>query len=137
MANTICRQKLHNSREVKRWLRKFPVATRELDMRISFYNEMLNDISRSAIRLLKADEYIKHYEDQVRRLLMEREALLSDWERLSSLLGGGERTLINLKYRRGTSWLNMKNYVYYTSNQCRWLLSRAVYQLVGQAVFCR
>lgn len=132
---------------VKKWLRNLPLARKEMDLKIDFYNTLINDLSRIGIadkRLTKlkpeADTYltdisnIEFYRNQIEECRKKYDAIINDWNRLSKLLSSDEISVITAKYLKGVTWDAMQFTLFFSRRQCFRILDSAIQKLIGQKV---
>lgn len=136
-----------DAEQVKKWLRNLPLLKKELDLKMNFYNGLINDYSRversdSETAVLRPElttyftglSNVEFYRSQIEIAKKRFDALLADWERLSELLDSDERIIITTKYLKGTSWDAMEFIVFFSRRQCFRILNRAAEKLVGERV---
>ena len=139
--------KFSNADQVKKWLRLLPVARKEMNAKISFYNQLINDFTRveytenEIVRNgLSKNTYkgeinnVHFYRSQIEECKKKYDKLLKDWERLSKLLDSEEITLITEKYLKGNNWDSMEFVMFYSRRQCFRILERAAEKLIGETV---
>lgn len=130
---------------VKKWFRNLPLIKKELDMKINFYNSLINDYSRversdneaAAMRpelgtYFSGLSNVEFYRSQIESAKKRYDRLLGDWERLSELLDSDEKRIITTKYLKGTSWDAMEFLVFFSRRQCFRIVDRAAQKLVGE-----
>lgn len=137
--------KFETKDDVKKWLRLFPLAKKELKAKIDLYTEFIEDCRRlGRLDSALAEETGHTYSDGLpnadfyRKQIMDCKQrcnnALKDWERLSGCLDGDEALVITEKYFKGTSWDAMEFVVYFSRRQCFRILDRAAEKLVGKTV---
>lgn len=139
--------KFENKDQVKAWLRAFPVAKKEMELKIDFYDNLTNDIIRvgaidkklSGINpsiATQSDIFkdVEEYRCQIKAALEKYDAMLQDLNRLFTLLTSDEIAVITAKYLKGAAWDEMEFIVFFSRRQCFRILDRAIQKLIGQSV---
>lgn len=132
---------------VKKWLRNMPLARKEMNLKIDFYNSLINDMSRigvadSRLKKLKPEtdmclsdiSNVEFYRSQIEKCREKYDAVLRDWDRMSKLLTADEVSVITAKYLKGITWDAMEFTLFFSRRQCFRILDNAVSKLIGQTV---
>lgn len=121
---------LKNALEVKKWFRNISLTKRELNLKISFYQDLAADFAK--------DEEFKHsaeyYRTQIAELEGRLKALMADVNRLLSCLDESEKLILTARYINLVKWDFIEFQVFYSRRQAVRIHDKAILKLVGQTV---
>lgn len=119
-----------NVSEVKNWLRNINIVKGELKLKIKFYKELEEEFNGTA----GFESSVKFYKNQVEELQEKLKRLISDTDKLFSLLDENERLVMTARYINMIRWDYIELHVYYSRRQAIRVHDGALLKLVGQTV---
>lgn len=119
-----------NENEVKKWLRSFPIIKKELNLRISFYEDLAAEFSKSA----EWEKEALYYKDQIAEIKRAADLCLSEYERLLDILEENEKLILTVKYLKAIAWDYIELHIYFSRRQAIRIHNNAIRKLVGQTV---
>ncbi len=122
--------RFENVTDVKKWFRGIVFCKREIELKIEFYKDLLEDFEKTGT----FDESVKYYKSQIEALQGKMKRLLWDKERLMELLDEDERMIMTARYINLTKWDFIEFQAYYSRRQAIRIHDKAVLKLVGQTV---
>lgn len=130
---------LNTTDEIKKWFRSIPLAKKEMELRIKFYEDLISDYARPQQRAGtegRGTDYMDpgFYQSQIETAQNRYDSILKDVDRLFELLDGDERAILTAKYLNRISWDAMEFHIFYSRRQAYRIHNRAIEKLAGQTV---
>lgn len=122
--------RFENVTDVKKWFRGIIFCKKELELKMEFYRDLLEDFEKTP----GFDETVKYYKKQIEEIKNKLEKLIQDKERLMNLLDEDERMIMTARYINLIKWDYIEFQVYYSRRQAIRIHDKAVMKLVGETV---
>lgn len=122
--------KLNNAVEVKKWLRSIPVIKKDIENKISFYEELAGEFVHDE----NWKKEVEHYRNEMKKLKNKLNKFLKEYERVLRILDDKERLVLNAKYLKCVRWDYIEMHVFYSRRQAIRIRDAAVNKLIGQMV---
>ncbi len=122
--------RFENVTDVKKWFRGIVTCKREIELKLEFYRDLLNDFEKSD----GFDKSVKYYKEQIDELQRKMAIRMEETERLMNLLDSDEKMIMTARYINLIKWDFIELQVYYSRRQAVRIHDRAVEKLVGQTV---
>lgn len=123
--------KFETAEEAKKWLRGLPLLKKELQMKTTFYQELMKDSKKLGT---PNEKYIGYYQAQMDRMQKEMQELTEKMEGILSKLEPDERVVLTARYIKGVLWDAMEFYTHYSRRQAIRIHNQAIERLVGQEI---
>ncbi|MEE1013451.1 MAG: hypothetical protein U0L92_03955 [Clostridia bacterium] len=123
--------KFSTEKEIKAWFRGLSLLKKDLEMKSSFYLELLRECQRVGKSLSRHEAY---YLAQIERLHEEMQQVTADTERIMDILTPEERLVITARYIKHLPWDGIEFAVHYSRRQAIRIHNSAIKKLIGQEV---
>ncbi len=123
--------KFETAEEAKKWLRGLPLLKKELQMKTTFYQELIKDSKRSGI---PSEKHIDYYQERIDHMQKEMRAMTEKMEAVLSVLDPDERMVLTARYMKGILWDAIEFHVHYSRRQAIRIHNQAIERLVGQEI---
>lgn len=120
--------KFNTANEVKKWLRGLPLLKKELELKMTFYRELIQN-NRKLGEV--GEKHIAYYGGEILRLQAELKKLTIQMDRILDCLDPEERVILTARYLRGILWDAMEFHVHYSRRQAIRIHNQAIERLVG------
>lgn len=120
--------------EVKKWLRGLRISVKTLNLKIDFYNDLIDisDNSKSSRTSLDIDYYRK----EIKGIENEIKHRAKLFDRCLSILDESEKNIITLKYMKGIGWDYIPLNTYYSKTQAVRIHNSAIKKIVKDKELC-
>ena len=124
------KMRFENVNDVKKWFRGIVVCKREMELKLEFYKDLLEDFEKTE----DFCDSVKYYKEQIEALQKRMKTLMEEADRLMSYLDEDEKMIMTARYINLIKWDFIEFQVYYSRRQAIRIHDRAVEKLVGMTV---